>query len=498
MQRYKKILWSALAIVTVAMGAPKLMVSMTVAQDAAVPSRSDLNRLGQRGSDSFDQGTGPAGVAPAPLAAAMDLSAAFRQVAQSMRKSVVAISTKKVQEQPPAMEDFFGRRRPARRRQSESTGMGSGVIVRADGYILTNNHVVEGSDEVNVELEDGRVLPAKIVGTDPQTDLAVLSIDATGLRAAPFGSSDDIRVGDWVLAIGSPFGLDQTVTAGIISGKNRVQRIINDGDGFEDFLQTDAAINPGNSGGPLVNLRGELVGINTAILSRSGASAGIGFAIPVSMAKPVLKSIIETGEMQRGFLGASVVDVTPKAVSEYDLKVNRGGLIGGVLDGQPAATAGLQPGDVVVSMDGRPVIGGTQLRNYVANRPPGTTVKMEVNRGGKIRRIEVTLKERTDAAMAMFNPAMTLGATMVPVTPKSAREYGYEGLRSGLIVTSIEDGGIADQNELQVGDVIETIAGVPLQSPEQFGAIVSQIAKAGRAVRMIVRRGNERILFTLQ
>ncbi len=242
--------------------------------------------------DAQAQDAGRTPVINQDLSHAMGLSNAFRNVAEALRPSVVSISTRQTRIVPaggrrglppgipPQFRDLFGG--PQEREQN---GMGSGVIVRADGYILTNNHVVEDADELTVELFDGQKMPGTIVGTDPQTDLAVVKIDLPGLRAAPFGSSDEIQVGDWVLAIGSPFGLDQTVTAGIISGKNRVQQIIADGNGFEDFLQTDAAINPGNSGGPLVNLRGELIGINTAILSRTGASAGIGFAIPVSLAR---------------------------------------------------------------------------------------------------------------------------------------------------------------------------------------------------------------------
>ena len=255
------------------------------------------------------------------LSTAQGLSSAFRNVAESLRPSVVSISTRmpargvrsrggippelRRQLPPWLQEDFFRQfeeSQPAP--QPQAAGMGSGVIVREDGYVLTNNHVVEGAAEVLVQLSDGRKVDAEIVGTDPATDLAVLKVEATGLHPATLGDSEAIQVGDWVLAVGSPFGLEQTVTAGIISGKNRVQGIIGGGQGFEDFLQTDAAINPGNSGGPLANLRGEVVGINTAILSRSGASAGIGFAIPVGLAKPVVDAIIETGSVPRRRPGA--------------------------------------------------------------------------------------------------------------------------------------------------------------------------------------------------
>ncbi len=431
------------------------------------------------------------------LSQAEGLSNAFRNVAEAIRPSVVRISTRQTSsrgDMPRAYREFFGMPNTP----DTSTGMGSGVIVRPDGYILTNNHVIEGADELNVELSDGQTVRGEVVGTDPQTDLAVIKIDLPGLQAAPIGSSDDLRVGDWVLAIGSPFGLDQTVTSGIISGMHRRQRIIADGNGLEDFLQTDAAINPGNSGGPLVNLRGELIGINTAILSRSGASAGIGFAIPVSLAEPVLDSIIETGEVRRGFLGAQVVDVTPAASKAYDLKVDKGALVAGVLEGKPASIAGLQPGDVVTKIDGRPCRGGTHLVNDVAVRRPGTSINLEVNRMGEVLDLKVDLQERTDAAMALFKSGEIFGAKLVPVTPESARRYGYRGLNRGLIVTEIEQGSVADDADLQIGDVIEGAAGVEVVSAEQLSEIISQASQAGQAVRIIVRRGNSRMLLMLR
>jgi serine protease Do len=464
----------------VVMSLPRARHNEAFAQDATVPGRTPT--VNQRN-----------------LTEAEGLSSAFRNVADAIRPSVVSISsTRMLQMQrrlPPGFPpDFFG----GPIAPEEETGMGSGVIVRPDGYVLTNNHVVEGADALKVELSDGRIVDGKIVGTDPQTDLAVLKIDLPGLRAAPLGDSDAIRVGDWVLAIGSPFGLDQTVTAGIISGKHRQQRIIADGNGVEDFLQTDAAINPGNSGGPLVNLRGELIGINTAILSRTGASAGIGFAIPVALAEPVLESIIETGEVRRGFLGASVVDVTQSMVESYDLKVNSGAFIGGVLENQPADKAGLQPGDVVTKVDGRPCTGGTELVNYIAGRRPGNSIDLEVNRAGKTLNVRVELQERTDAAMALFKGGDVFGATLVPVTPESAQRFGYAGLQSGLIVTAVEENSVAEDAELQTGDVIESAAGVPLKSVDQLKQVVSEAQRINRPIRLLVRRGNSRNLLLLR
>jgi serine protease Do len=483
--RWKKVSFTLMAMMAgsvitgLIMNLPRAAHNEAMAQDASVPGRTPT--VNQR-----------------ELTEAVSVSNAFRSVAEAIRPSVVSISTRQNQMRrrlPPGFPpDLFG----GPSGQDEETGMGSGVIVRPDGYILTNNHVVEGADELKVELADGRIVDGTIVGTDPQTDLAVIKIELPGLRAAPLGNSDETRVGDWVLAIGSPFGLDQTVTAGIISGKHRQQQIIANGDGLEDFLQTDAAINPGNSGGPLVNIRGQLIGINTAILSRSGASAGIGFAIPVSLAEPVLDSIIATGEVRRAFLGAQVVDVNPTAVENFDLKVNIGALIAGVLENQPAEKAGLQPGDVVTMMDDQVCTGGTQLVSYIAGRRPGTSVSLQVNRAGKTIQVRVDLQERTDAAMALFKAGDLLGAELVPVTPETAQRFGYSGLRSGLIVTAVQDGSIAAQAELQAGDVIESAAGIPLKSFDQLSEIVSKAKRIGQGIRIVVRRGNARMLLVLR
>jgi serine protease Do len=450
------------------------------------------------------------------------LSAAFRYVSDALHPSVVSISAEATprlargqgslppelrRQLPPWLGDDFLRQFEGQQGgapQPRQSGMGSGVVIRADGYLLTNNHVVEGAETLKVQLSDGRKLDAKVIGTDPATDLAVLKVEATGLQAAVLGDSEAVQVGDWVVAIGSPFGLDQTVTAGIISGKHRVQGIVGGGNGFEDFLQTDAAINPGNSGGPLVNLRGEVIGINTAILSRSGASAGIGFAIPMGLAQPVIDSIIESGSVRRGFLGAQVGDITPEVKSKFDLKVDAGALISGVLDGQPAAEAGLLPGDVVTEMDGKPVASGTQLRNYIASRKPGSSVKIKVSRNGSALDMQVNLRERTDKAMAMFEGGdaesgdLVIGARLKPLTEEQARELNLQGPAVGLLVTELEDDGLAAQAQLRVGDVIEEAGGQTLTTVEQFRSILEEQQKAGRGLKMVIRRGNVRVLLMVR
>ncbi|OGA05950.1 MAG: 2-alkenal reductase [Betaproteobacteria bacterium RIFCSPHIGHO2_12_FULL_69_13] len=332
--------------------------------------------------------------APQPVAGARATS--FRDAVQRATPSVVNIFTSKEVRAPrnpllndPLFRRFFGEQIPDEAQRASS--LGSGVIVSAAGYVLTNYHVVEAADEIEVALPDGRKLLAKVVGNDPETDLAVLRVNAEGLPAITFGSSDALRVGDVVLAIGNPFGVGQTVTSGIVSGLGRTGLGINT---FENFIQTDAAINPGNSGGALVDAGGNLVGINTAIFSRSGGSMGIGFATPVSTARMVMDQIIRTGSVTRGWIGVEVQEITPALAESFKLGGARGALIAGVLRGGPADKAGVKPGDVLVEVQGKPVADPTSMLNLVAALPPGNTAKMKFSRQGEDLELSIPVGRR--------------------------------------------------------------------------------------------------------
>ena len=306
----------------------------------------------------------------------------FAEAARHAIPAVVNVFTKKQVRgtRNPLMDDpvfrhFFGERLDPR--PQEVSNLGSGVIVSANGYILTNHHVVDGADEIQIALSDNRTLPAKVVGSDPETDLAVLKIDANNLPAITFGQSDSLRVGDWVLAVGNPFGVGQTVTLGIVSALGRSHLGINT---FENFIQTDAAINPGNSGGALVDAAGNLVGINSAIYSRTGGSQGIGFAIPVSLARQVMEQIVREGSVTRGWVGIEVQDLSPELMESFGLKTGEGALIAGVLKSGPADRAGVKPGDVLTAVNGKPVSDSSSLLNLIAVLKPGETAKLSVAR----------------------------------------------------------------------------------------------------------------------
>src|SRR2546426_2351232 len=320
----------------------------------------------------------------------------YHDAVQRATPSVVNIFTSKEIRSPrhpllndPIFRRFFGDQLPDEAQRAAS--LGSGVIVSSSGYVLTNHHVVEAADEIEVALADGKKLLAKVVGNDPETDLAVLRLDAENLPAIGFGSSDALRVGDVVLAIGNPFGVGQTVTSGIVSALGRTGLGINT---FENFIQTDAAINPGNSGGALVDAAGNLIGINTAIFSRSGGSMGIGFAIPVSTAKMVLEQIVRSGSVTRGWIGVEVQEITPPVAESFKLGGTRGALIAGVLRGGPADKAGIKPGDVLLEVQGKPVADPAAMLNLIAALAPGSAATMKVKRQGQDMDASVTVGRR--------------------------------------------------------------------------------------------------------
>lgn len=331
---------------------------------------------------------GPVALLEAPQSPAGAVPAgSFRGAAQKASAAVVSINTSKAAAQNPHAGDpwfrfFFGDRG-----NEPQAGLGSGVIVSADGYILTNNHVVEGADEIEVILNDSRRASAKVIGTDPDTDLAILKINLDRLPLITLGNSDTLQVGDQVLAIGNPFGVGQTVTGGIVSALGRNQLGINT---FENFIQTDAAINPGNSGGALVDVNGNLMGINTAIYSRSGGSMGIGFAIPVSTAKLVMEGIVRDGRVTRGWIGVEPNELTPELAETFGVKADKGVIITGVLQNGPAAQAGIRPGDVIDSVGGKPVAAVSELLAAVAALQPGQAAKFAILRGSNKLALDVT------------------------------------------------------------------------------------------------------------
>jgi serine protease Do len=452
--------------------------------------------------------------APSPEAHhAAALSEAFRAVAKDLRPSVVSIDSLTVVKAsgrrsmrpemrlPPEFERFFGDdffdrfedgQLPDQDPDSgfEQRGLGTGVIVSADGYIVTNNHVVRGADELTVNLSDGRQLQGEVVGADAQTDLAVIKVEAAGLSAAKLGDSKAMAVGDWVVAIGTPFGLDQTVTAGIISATGRSAVGITD---YEDFLQTDAAINPGNSGGPLVNMAGQVVGINTAIASRTGAYNGIGFAIPSNMVRHVMQSIIKTGHVDRGWLGAAIQDLNEDLAQSFGFESNEGVLIGDVVKGGPAEQAGLKAGDIVVEFNGNPMRDSNELRH---NTAPHTRVELAVFRDGQRRTISVTLgllkddeRVETDASPSgdKSESVSKLGLSVGTLDAETAERLGFDATETGALVTGVESGSLAARGGIREGDLIVGVNGRAIKSAADFRDTLKGVDTA-KGVRLSVRR----------
>jgi serine protease Do len=454
--------------------------------------------------------SGPGEAAAAALAGAPD----FRDVARKVVPSVVTVRSQKTVRAgrnpfapgDPFGDDFFERffgmprRGDPREDRYVERGLGSGVVVSADGYILTNNHVVGGGDtKVNVVTEDGKTYTAKILGTDPQTDIAVLKVEASGLRPIPMGDSASLEVGEWVLAVGNPFSeaLGHTVTAGIVSAKGRSNLNLAD---YEDFIQTDAAINPGNSGGALVNTRGQLVGINTAIVSRSGGYQGVGFAIPVNMARNVMDQLVKNGKVVRGWIGISIQDFTPELAEGMGLEGKEGAIVAEVVPDSPAMEAGLKQGDVIVAVDGRKVASNTELRNRISATSPGTKVTLTLIRDGKERSVDLTLGELPGSAAASGGgeePAEeSLGLSVRALTPEVAARLGYED-DQGVVVWEVEVGSPAGEAGLQRGDLIKEVNRRRVTSLADYRQAVGSIQQ-GKVVLLLVRRGERATYVTLR
>lgn len=385
---------------------------------------------------------------------------------------------------------FFGDRFPRRQSPQKEyyvVGQGSGFIISADGYILTNNHVVGDADKVIVKLQDGQEFKAKIIGTDPHTDVAVIRIDTKNLPVLALGNSDHLEVGDWVVAIGNPFGLSHSITAGIISAKGRSNVGITD---YEDFIQTDAAINPGNSGGPLVNLEGKAVGINTAIFTQSGGYMGIGFAIPINMAKNILDQLIEHGSVERGYIGVVIQDLTPDLARTFNVKDVKGVLVAEVSKDSPAEKAGLKQGDVIVELNGKRVEKVGPFRNRVALIAPGTKVQIVVLRDGRRKSLTVEIGKLPSATQKPAVPAGNLeklGLTVTTLTKDLAEQLGYQG-ETGVVVTQVEPGSVAALAGIRPSVLIQEVNRKPIHNVEEFRQAMGQIPQ-GNNILLLVREG---------
>ncbi|HUT46444.1 MAG TPA: Do family serine endopeptidase [Sedimentisphaerales bacterium] len=445
---------------------------------------------------------------PDSIAALRQMGKAFSSIAEKASPAVVGLKTEKIVTQDsqtyrnsPFGDDFFDyffgprsprQRSPQRRYQQPQTALGSGFVISSDGYILTNNHMVEGAEKVVVELADGRKFNAEITGTDPDSDIAVIKIDADNLPYLELADSDTLEVGEWVLAIGNPLGFSHTVTAGIVSAKGRSLRLAD----IENFIQTDAAINRGNSGGPLLNLEGKVVGMNTAIYGATG-NIGIGFAIPVNMAKHAYKQIREGGSVERGFLGISLENLTPELAAALDLKTDTKGVaIGDVRPDTAAEKAGLKRYDVIIEFEGQPVEKRNEFLNRVAMLSPDTKVEVVVLRDGKRKTFTVTLGKRPPEAEIRGNlPAETieeLGFSVINMTEELAKQLGYEG-DSGVVVREVMPGSQAEQAGIVPGVLIKEVNRRRVYNTKDFNEEIKKAQEKGRAL-LLIRQDNSKIL----
>jgi serine protease Do len=430
-------------------------------------------------------------------------SNAISRVAEVVMPAVVHIDitgtlTQEAPEFPfgndPFFRHFFGPM-PQGPQKVPIRALGSGVIIGKDGYIITNNHVVEHAENIQVQLNDGSSQKAKLIGADPNTDLAVIKIDPPrDMKFAVFGDSDKVKVGEWVVAIGSPQGLDWTVTQGIISATNRTGMGVLGPTGYEDFIQTDASINPGNSGGPLINLNGEVIGINALIVSATQGSVGLGFAIPSNMARNISDALIKHGKVVRGYLGVNIQDITPEMAKSLKLdKQTKGVIVADVVSGGPADKAGMEQGDVILSYEGQSVEKVNQLRNMVASTKPGESVKVKILRDNTETELSVKIEDLAKAQKEIRPQAADeiLGVSVEKVTPQTAKQLGLSK-PSGVLITSVSPGSPAENAGLEKGDVVFRVNNVSVNAPDEFNKLIAEAAKEGGVILLVrdVKTGN--------
>jgi len=418
----------------------------------------------------------------------------FSDLAEKVRPGVVNIQVVKTVKNAGFGGPFPFRTPENPHRSPEQQGVGSGFVTSTDGYILTNNHVVDDANQIKIKLADGKEYDAKVVGRDPKTDLALLKAEgASGLHALQLGDSDSLKVGSWVVAIGSPFGLEQTVTAGIVSAKGRV---IGSGP-YDNFIQTDASINPGNSGGPLLNMAGEVVGINTAIFSQSGGNVGIGFAIPVNMAKEIAPQLRENGHVTRGWIGVGIQKITPELAKSFALKEEKGALISQVVKDGPADKGGIETGDVIVEFDGKKIADSNELPRMVASIPIGKTVSIKVLRAGSLvdREVKIGELEEQKEEVASVSTRKPLGMSVQNITPEIAKGLGLKSER-GILVARVVPGSPAAKADIRSGDVIQQVNKKPVKDVEGFKQQI-ETAKDQETILILIQRGDNTLFAAL-
>jgi serine protease Do len=442
-------------------------------------------------------------VTPRAPSQIIETSKAFSEIANAISPVIVNISTTKTlkREIPSFFEDpLFNFFDPFHDfgvpKKWKEQSLGSGVIVSNDGYIITNNHVVEQAEEIRVILYDKRSFNGKVVGSDSKTDIAVIKINANDLPTSPWGDSDKLQVGEFVLAIGNPFGLSHTVTMGIISAVGRASVGITD---YEDFIQTDAAINPGNSGGPLVNIKGEVIGINTAIFSKTGGYQGIGFAVPSNLVRSVMDQLVKHGKVTRGWLGVSIQKLTPELAQKFNLKDSEGALVGDIVKGSPAEKAGIMRRDIIIEYNGKKVKDAETLRNMVAQSKVGSQIGVRLIRGGKDYSLNVTISEypkeggetAQEPSFKDTQKEALAGLEVMELTREIAQQLGLNRDEKGVVIIKVEQGSPAEEAKLKKGDVIQEIDNKKINNLNDFNMAASNI-KPGEAVLLFVNRGGQR------